>query len=197
MFLLILGSLVFAATPLLAGSPCNSVMAVSGHNCALSAQGAYYDTAKPSFVLSGDGSELNPVSLSPSVTFGATINDRNVGMVVALASNDLSARQIEAGPWVGTGTAHGDLGDGIFPTFSKVFFNKGNGQRWGAGWTWDHGFWGSDDSDGNGITSNNGWQNSDPLAVTPEPFTLLLFGTGLILMALLMWRRDNSLPRRK
>lgn len=197
MFLLILGSLFWAATPLMAGSSCNSVMAVSNPNCALTAQGVYYGAARPSFVLSGGGSVLNPVPLHSALSFVATINGHNFGMVVATGSNETGARQVEVGPWVGTGRTNGGHGDGIFPTFSKIFFNNGYGQRWGTGWTWDHGFWGSGDPDDNGIGSNNGWHRSDPLAVTPEPFTLLLFGTGLCLMALLMWRRDNSLSHRK
>lgn len=189
---LFLGIMAFAVTPLRASSSCGSVGQVSSPGCALSAGSGYYGATTPTFVVSNDGAVLNPVALAPSFTIGATIGGGGVGMVVSSGST-----QLEAGPRNSGGTANGGYSDGGAPGFSKVFFKSDHGQRWGIGWTWDHGYSGSGEPGWQGLNSGGDTLNADPLAVTPEPFTLLLFGTGLILMALLMWRRDSVVRHRE
>lgn len=179
---LLLGMLAFAVTPLRASSSCGSVGEGTSPGCALSTGAGYYGTTAPSFVVSHDGAVLDPVALGPSFTLSATIGDHGVGMAVGPSGA------------VGGG-ANGRFSEGGYPAFFKVFFNTGDGPRWASGWTWAHGFSGVGEPGSEGFTPSINTGGSDPLAVTPEPFTLLLFGTGLLLIAFVVWRRDKAVFR--
>lgn len=93
----------------------------------------------------------------------------------------------EGRPVLDAGMGRGMLTNNGVGNFFKLSLYGGYGRWWrNGGWMWSHGYSDSGSSNLN-LDSTNG---DPPLADTPEPFTLLLFGTGLLTITFLVWRRD-------
>jgi hypothetical protein len=103
--------------------------------------------------------------------------DNHLFPVAGLASRPMSDEGMGRGPLTNNGVNN----------FFKLSFYGGYGRWWrNDGWTWSQGYSDSGSSDLN----LDGTNVDPPLADTPEPFTLLLFGTGLLAISFLVWRRN-------
>jgi len=184
----LLGLLALPATSARATSVCGpGGAAATSRYCSFSSSGLYFGSGKdsPSFAVVRDGRTLAPVLSSNLLRFNATFTGKHSGVASFVEAGSAIPSQ-PGRQWGRDGDGAGTygMGVGIFSTYvPDGWYRRPSGDGWGRYHrSWDSGYTGFSTLD----------PVATPLATTPEPITLVLFGTGLLLIAFLARRRAGS-----
>ena len=158
--------------------------------CSFSSSGLYFGSGKdsPSFAVVRDGRTLAPVLSSNLLRFNASFTGKHSGMA-SFVEAAWSALPSSAGRQLGLegyGGGTSGMGVGIFSTyFPDGWYRHTSGDGWSRYHrSWDLGY--------TGFSTRDPVVTSPLATTTPEPITLVLFGTGLLLIAFLARRRAGS-----
>ena len=179
LLVILLSMLAVSAASARAGAVCPAWIpgAARGY-CSLSAS-APFSVGRPSFAVLGVSRSLVPATGMDALTFNVTFSQGSFGVASFFKKIDPLAAGMPGRQ------TNGSDGNGVFG--GGYFFNNAP-DGWfhrpsGDGWLRYHRNW-SFGYSGSGANSQAG-----SLDTTPEPLTLVLFGTGLLFIAFLARRR--------
>ena len=168
------------------GIMCSNNAASSGRFCSLSSSSLGLTNRLPTFILP-DTQTLDPVSSLSSLNFTASFLRR--GFVSASLIEGFNSGASEPGRqgndagYGRTGSSAGFFAAGI-PNINFWYHRPVGDQAWyHRHFIWNFG--------SNGMGNTNWLEDPSPLAETPEPVSFVLFGTGLLLIALEVRRRAD------
>jgi hypothetical protein len=164
--------------------------AVASRYCSFSSSVPYLagGNSFPYFTVARDGQTLAPILSLDLLGFNASFGGSHLGVASLVEGAGSGPREWAGRQGNGEGGGRG-IGDGT-GNFSNFFQDSGHGRSVADGWTRGRGYWGFEPT---GFNPNIQTSDPTPLAVTPDPFTLLLFGTGLFLNAFLARYRAGPL----
>jgi hypothetical protein len=176
------GMLVLPAASARASSICPANAPAESRYCTISSSAITVGSGSPFFAVNRDGRGLGTLLGMSMFSFNATYTGKfgGVSSLVATAGSKLPSAPGRQG--IGS---EGD-GGGAYGLSSSMFGSAPDG--WfrhpsSDGWVRYQGSWDPGYSGSNLLNTS-----SDPLDPTPEPVTLVLFGTGLFLIAFLARR---------
>jgi hypothetical protein len=146
----------------------------------------------PSFDSSRNDPGLTPILSTQLLSFNATFGKSHLALADILEGPSSGPTEWAGRQDYGDGGSAGSIdGESFSKGIVRLFPDGDYGHPWKGVWVYGHNFWEFGSSSG----TNSGVQDPDPgpLAATPEPVGLLLFGTGLVLLAFLTRRRIGSL----
>ncbi len=165
-----------------AGSICPANAPAESGYCAISPSTITGVSGSPFFAVNRDGRGIAPLLGMEMFSFNATFTGKFAGvssLVEAAGSRLPSAPGRQGIGSEGEGGGAYGMASSIFGSAPDGWFRHPSAD----GWFRYHGSW---DSGYSGSSLGN--DSSAPLDPTPEPFTLALFGTGLLLIAFLARR---------
>jgi hypothetical protein len=183
---MLLGMLILPAASARASGICPANAPVESSYCAISPASVSVVSGSPFFSVSRDGRGIVPLMGTEMFSFNATFAGKFAGVssLVETAGSRLPSapgRQGLGGEGEGGG-AYG-MSSSIFGSSPDGWFRHPSADGWFRyQGSWNPGYSGS------GLVN----YSSDPLDPTPEPFTLVLFGTGLFFIAFLARRTGVS-----
>lgn len=181
---ILLGIVAMSAVSVRAVSLCDQTDTISSHYCSYSSSTLYLGSGDrlPSFTVPRDGRSLSPISGMSMLGFDANFpgSHSSVASLVKVADTRLpSFAGRQAFGEGGIGGAYG-IGTGLLSNFvPDGWYRRPAGDGWGR---FQRPLY-----VGSLVTGDD--PISSPLDPTPEPMTLVLFGSGFFLIALLMRRR--------
>jgi hypothetical protein len=182
-FGLLLGMLILPAASARASSVCPANAPSESRYCAISSSMITGGSGSPFFAVNRDGLGLAPLLGMEMFSFNGTFTGKFAGtssLVEPAGSRLPSAAGRQGIGSEGEGAGAYGMSSSIFGTSPDGWFRHPSAD----GWFRYHGSWDP------GYSGSN-FQNvsiAGPLDPTPEPFSLVLFGTGLLLIAFLARR---------